>query len=285
MRKNYYEDLTNGINLSDEDKKQSIFDNWQNVAANYGEQEDATIRDLLLRDLNTKQVCKFIDKDNDIIDIGCGNGFATAIYSDSAKSAIGVDYIPQFIEKANKVHCKKNLRFRVGDILDLSNIIQKYGKFDVVIAERTLINLVSWDDQKKAIKQLDSILKQNGLLILTEVTIQGHESMDILREKHGLPILEKHWNNLYIDEKAMMDYLMQSNYGHDTCYSLIHKYTFGFYSIISKVLYPCLVYPEESAFNSHINKIAAEFDPQIPINGIGHQRLFVFKKHYDLAYL
>ena len=282
MRKNYYEDLTSGISPSNEDKRQLIFENWANTAKDYGDEPDATIRDLLLRKLNTAETCKFIQNTDRIIDIGCGNGFATKSYASCADSGIGVDYIPAFVEKANEINGGQNLQFLTGDILDLSSIKKEYGEFDKVIAERTLINLVSWDDQKKAIGQLDSLLRPGGLLILTEVTIQGHESIDNLREKYGLSILEKHWNNVYIDENMLLDHLSQSSYGHGVAYELIHKYTFGFYSLVSKVLYPYMIYPDEPSFDSRINKAAAELEFVYPIDNLGHQRLFVFRKNTNL---
>jgi len=276
MRKNYYEDLVGDKELSIEEKSAKIFENWSNVANEFGEEPSATIRDLYLRELNTKFVIEYLNDSDFIIDVGCGNGFATSDYADHSKNAVGVDYVPEFIESAWKLHKKDNLEFMVGNILNLENIRKRFGQFDNVIAERTLINLVSWEDQQTALKELDSLLKINGLLILTEVTLQGHKSIDDLRLKYGLPIIEKHWNNCYIDEDLLLSYLANS-------YDLVKRYNFGFYTLISKVIYPASIYPEEPKFDAMVNKMASELDSIYHIdNAPGHQVVFVFKKNRDM---
>lgn len=278
MRKEYYHDLTSDKDTLNE-RKEKIFENWSNVAKEYGDSPSATIRDLYLRDLNTKITVNYLEKSDSVIDVGCGNGFATSYYANYVKKAIGVDYIPAFIESAKELHKKENLEFVVGDILNLGDIKNQFGKFDRVIAERTLINLVSWEDQQKAIKELDSLLKIGGLLILTEVTLQGHKSIDDFRVRFGLPIIEKHWNNCYIDEQALMIYLEHS-------YEPIERHSFGFYSLVSKVIYPASIYPKEPEFDSELNRIAHDLDSIIKIkNAPGHQVFFVFKKISDLMSL
>jgi SAM-dependent methyltransferase len=263
--------------VSSEEKSKKVFENWSNVAKDNGESPDASIRDLYLRDLNTKYVISYLDDSDTIIDIGCANGFATSKYANCVKRAIGVDYIPEFVKYANKLHKRDNLQFIVGNILDLGGIKEIYGTFDKLVIERTLINLCSWEDQKRALCEADNLLKIGGLLILTEVTLQGHESIDSLRIKYGLPILEKHWNNSYIDENLLMAHLENS-------YFLIRRYNFGFYSLISKVIYPASIYPEEPRFDADINRIASELDQIFRIsNGPGHQVLFVFKKETPIG--
>ncbi len=277
MRNEYYKDLTDGKELSMEARSKAVHDNWENVAKEFGNREDATIRDLCLRALNTEKTCKYLCHTDKIIDVGCGNGFATAEYSKHVRSAVGVDYIPEFVSQANRLHKDHdNLRFVVGDIRDLSSVKDTYGKFDKVIAERTLINLASWDEQKKAILELDSLLVPYGLMILTEVTVQGHESVDKIRTSIGLPIIEKHWNNVYIDEDRL-----RGVFG--TAYTFVTRESFGLYSLISKVVYPYLIYPEEPKFDASINKLAAELDQLFEIrNEIGHQVFWVFRKVCDI---
>jgi ubiquinone/menaquinone biosynthesis C-methylase UbiE len=274
MRKDYYKDLVGDQELSKEGKSKKIFENWSNIAQEFGEEPSATIRDLYLRALNTQFVLKYLADSDVVVDIGCGNGFATSCYADHSKKTVGVDYIPEFVESARKLHKKDNLEFMVGNILNLENI--RFAQFDKVIAERTLINLVSWEDQQTALKELDSLLKINGLLILTEVTLQGHKSVDDLRSKYGLSIIEKHWNNCYIDEDLLLLYLADS-------YDLVERYNFGFYSLISKVIYPASIYPEEPKFDAMVNKIASDLDSIYHINNSpGHQVVFVFRKNREI---
>lgn len=272
----YYKDLTQGRELSPEERKKLVRKNWMDIAEKYGKQPDATIRDLYLRKLNTIAVNQYIEKNDSVIDVGCGNGFASVEYARTAKFTLGVDYVQKFIDEANELHreviATKNLRFLVGDVLDLSEIKRKYGEFDKVISERTLINLLSWDEQMQALDQLSSLLKLKGLLLLTEVTLQGHESIDKIRQEFCLPVIEKHWNNVYLDENVLVDYLAES-------YSLIARENFSLYILLSRVVNAALSLPNEPSFDAPINEIAFRLSQKFSINdGPGHQVLFVFQK-------
>lgn len=273
-----YEDLNVGKELSLEQRKESVYNNWVNVAKKYGEQPDATIRDLYLRELNTLAVIQYLQEDDSIIDIGCGNGFATAEYAKIVRQTIGIDYIEGFVEKSKELHTEiiadRDLSFIVGDILDLSKIKEEYGQFDKVISERTLINLASWDEQRQALDQLSSLLEVGGLLLLTEVTLQGHERVDEIRQQFNLPILEKHWNNVYIDEVLLLDYLLCSG-----LYTLVVRESFSLYTLLSRVVNAVLALPNEPSFDAPVNEIAFRLSQKFSIeNGPGYHVLFVFRK-------
>lgn len=275
-RAEYYTDLIKKRRVSSKQRSELVRKNWEDVASEYGEQPDATIRDIFLRELNTMAVLKHINSKDKIIDVGCGNGFATAEYAKKARYTLGVDYITGFIDKAKQLHRaiirENRLQFKVGDILDLFPIRQEYGQFDCVISERTLINLASWSQQCKALDELDSLLKVRGKLILTEVTLQGHKSVDRIRRRFRLEVLEKHWNNVYIDENKLIRYLKKH-------YMLIRRESFSLYILLSRVVNAVLSRPREPSFDAPINKIAFELSQEFSLSqDLGHQILFVFRK-------
>jgi SAM-dependent methyltransferase len=119
----------------------------------------------------------------------------------------------------------KNLKIVDGDILELSAYP---GRFDVIITERVLINLPSWDLQKHAIEQIWQALKPGGLYLLLENTHDANDVVNAYRERVGLPAIPIHWHNhfLHIDEfKKFID----------GKFDLIERKGFNLYYFLSRV--------------------------------------------------
>lgn len=276
QRIEYFTDLTAGKDLDTAERAKCIYENWKKAAQSRGLKPDATIRDLYARALNTEAVVKYIKDTDRVLDVGCANGFATVKYAEKAEFTIGVDYVAEFITHAHDLHknlVKANkLDFLEADILNLGWIKDLYSQFDKVICERTLINLSSWDQQKQALDQLGSLVRVGGLLLISEATVQGHESVDKVRLQFGLDILEKHWNNLYIDETVLEKHLSRD-------FHLVSKESFSLYILLSRVINAALSLPKEPRFNAPINKLAYELSHSFSVKeSVGHTVFFVFKK-------
>jgi ubiquinone/menaquinone biosynthesis C-methylase UbiE len=227
-----------------------------------------------MRKLNTETVLKYISAKDTLVDIGCGNGYATAEYAKKAKFTLGIDYLPDFIRLAKIKYSKfirsNKLDFKVGDILRLQQAVK--NPVSIVVCERTLINLPTWSDQKKAILNIFQILKPSGKLLLTELTKQGHEMIDDLRYKLGLPQVEKYWSNHYLDEPQFENYIKG-------LFKIEYSQRFGTYCMISKAFYPLLIKPKPPRYKSKINKLAYEIAKIYPgITSPSHTKFYVLKK-------
>lgn len=271
------QDLIQGRQVSSAERKRLVKDSWESVAAHYGMRPDGNMRDQYARKLNTQETLKYIAEGDRIIDVGCGNGVATVEYARVADYTLGVDYVEAFVEAAAALRKELvdagKLEFAVADVTDLGPIKEQYGQFDKVVCERTLINLSCWDEQRSALGELLGLLRLGGHLLLSEVTIQGHERVDKLRTRYGLEPLEKHWNNIYIDEPALFAYMSSHE-----C-QLVHSESFSLYVLLSKVLNAFLALPYEPNFDDPINKLAFELSEDFSIQEkIGHTVFFLFKK-------
>jgi len=231
-----------------------------------------TIRDHYFRLLEIDEIRKLIKGKNQVLDIGCGNGYSTIQYAQDVNNIYGVDYSKNLIAGAKELLKKShldNIEFKVGDVLRLP--FEK-EKFDVVIGERLLINLPNWDLQKKAIKEIARVLNKNGLYICVEVTMQGHERMDYYRKMFGLSILEKYWHNLYLDEACYIPFV-------NKYFAISEIKRFGMYQFLSKVMYPLLTAPKEPKFISRFNQVAMEIGKKITnFDDCSHQVMFVLRK-------
>ncbi len=101
-----------------------------------------------------------------VLDVGCGYGrLAQPLLKRFPKVVVyGIDVAPTSIKLFNK-----NLRPRGrAKVADVRKVPFKNEYFDVVFMVTTLMYLPSKNDQKKAIKELFRVLKQNGKFIFIE---------------------------------------------------------------------------------------------------------------------
>ena len=256
---------------------QTIREFWNNLAEKYDTDPTTTIRDIHFKYLEIDEIRKFLQPEDKVLDVGCGNGLQTIHYSQDVKEITGIDFAEKMIDVANKIASqfpdesiilKNNLKFAVGDIL---NINFQNNSFDKVIVERVLINLPTKEDQIKAVSELYRVCKTDGLVIMVESTKQGHDRVDFFRKLFDLGPIQKHANNLYIDEIEFMDILKGK-------FNIVEVKRFGMYHFISKVLYPLFIHPEEQQFNSKFNELARKIGSKITdFEGCSHHVMFILK--------
>jgi len=254
---------------------------WDGEGKELGNSICACIRDNEFRKLEIEYLKKYLEGKEKVLDLACGNGYCTVYFSQWAKEIIGADYSEALIEAAKKlvknfpdkdVQIKDNIKFEVASALELP-YPDKY--FDVVVAQRLLVNLPDEELQKKAVKEIYRVLKPEGIYIFSEATFQGHDNINHIRSMFGLSDMERHWHNLYIDEEKFTPFL-------NKYFDLIENNRFGFYHFISKVVHPLVVSPEEPKFDSKINivaRIVASKMPKIPeLEKSSHHLCLILKK-------
>lgn len=251
---------------------------WNHLAEKYDTDPTTTIRDMHFKYLEIEEIKKLLQPGDRVLDAGCGNGLQTIYYSQEVKEIVGIDFANKMIDVAKKIASefsdknlvlRNNLKFMTGDIL---NIKFPNDSFDKVIVERVLINLPTKEDQLTAMEEIYRVCKKNGLVILVESTKQGHDRVDFFRKLFDLEPIQKHKNNLYIDEIEFMDILKGK-------FNIIEVKRFGMYHFISKVLYPLFVYPEEQQFDSKFNELARKIGSKITdFEGCSHHVMFILRK-------
>jgi hypothetical protein len=137
--------------------------------------------------------------------------------------------------------------FQAADVLAL----EASPPFDVVTAQRLLINLPTREDQRAALVRLRAHVRDGGALMLGETTLQGYDRTDAYRARYGLPPLERYWHNLYLDESRLGEW---SEAGWDVDGVL----GFDTYMLLSKVVYPAACGPGNCTFLSAANTAAME---------------------------
>lgn len=198
-------------------------------------------------------ILKNIEKDFNVLDLGCGNGKVTFEIAKIAKMVQGVDISETIIEKA-KLLATDNLSFSIGDVTDL-----KYedNSYDFVLSERCLINLESYERQLCAISEIHRVLKKGGIYLMLETSKQGIESVRKYRKQFNLKETTVPWHNQPIDEEKLIKDI-------EGIFSIQEKVYLGMYFFISRILHPLLVAPHKPKFDDKINQIALEIAKKIP---------------------
>ena len=114
---------------------------------------------------------KFVDNGDKILDLGCGNGRLLKLLKDKDIDYIGIDSSKRLIEIARKSWTShaRSIKFIVADVLDLPF---QNNSFDKIFSIAVFHHIPSKKFRLEFLKQAKSVLKPNGLLILTAWNLQ-----------------------------------------------------------------------------------------------------------------
>jgi SAM-dependent methyltransferase len=220
-----------------------------------------TARDPSLQDLVETACERWIEPHMRLFDIGCGDGHSTVRFARRAASAVGFDYITNFVEMARangrRAECR-NLTFDQANVLDLASVRERHGLADVVVTIRCLINLPEWNLQRQAVEEIAKTVKPGGLYLLSEGWLEGFDGLNTLRARAGLEPLNLVKYNSLMSRHAFEDFVTP-------LFEIAHYENLGFYLAMSRVLQPQVVKPEPPQHTHRINSAAAE----LLKNGVG----------------
>jgi SAM-dependent methyltransferase len=185
----------------------SIRDYWEERASSDGSVQSTT-QDVYLREIELRalsaQMARFSPMD--VADVGCGDGRTTLHLAKQFPTTefFGCDYSPAMIKNANRVlsnAAASNVKFGEHDICEP---IQ--GSYDLIYTTRCLINLPSWDLQKKGIENIFSALRKGGIYVMVENFIEGHNNFNKIRSQYNLPEIKVRDHNLFFDRRKLLDF-------------------------------------------------------------------------------
>ncbi len=178
---------------------------WESRAADPSlDATQVTHPDVWQRWLEIETIKRLLWRQAVVIDVGCGNGFATKQLAPLVKSIVGVDQSEGMIRRAKEEGAlPSNATFEVADVLDLSPA--QVGTFDVALTIRCLINLPDWQMQQRALANIAGILKPGGLYIFVEGLREGRATLNSLRKSVGLAEMPVVWHNLDFEGERTSD--------------------------------------------------------------------------------
>ena len=129
----------------------------------------------------------------------------------------------------------RNVEFDQTNVLNLSSVRERYGTANIAITIRCLINLSSWEYQKRGIDEIAATLQPGGYYILSEGWSEGWNGLNRLRVRCGLEPMQLVKYNQLLDREQFEDYCRHS-------FEVIHYRGLGLYMLVSRIIQPLLVY-------------------------------------------
>ena len=278
-----YLEYSSGHNAQQLYESMSIKERTECVRARYddrnGLQPYSTSRDFNLKELEIGFIRSHLPTGR-ILDIGCGNGYTLLSLAQQCESSfIGLDFSDNMVDSARKLMSntkglKSTPEFRVSDVRHLPF---EDESFDCIISERCLLNLPSRKDQYDTIREVHRVLKHGGAYLMIEGSEDGLSRLNDLRVKVGLPtipsISPSNPAALKFKEAELDPFLHR-------LFNIEVTQFFGTYYLISRVVHPLLVQPEEPRFDAKINEVARHIAEVLPdVAKLGHIKAYKLVKH------
>jgi SAM-dependent methyltransferase len=219
----------------------------------WGDPNTRSLIDSNLKELEIDFISRYLKEEHEVADIGCGDGNTIVNIASKVKSILGIersDYLKNMaIQKLaeNKI---ENASICSGDILETDFC----EEFDIVITERVLINLPSWELQYQALENIHRSLRVGGLYLMVENTNDGHNALNKLRQAVGLKPIEVHWHNLYLDHEVFCDAIKDK-------FEILERNGFSLYYFLTRVYTQMFANFTGSGVNAKADKIFELSDP------------------------
>lgn len=187
---------------------QIIKDHYKNIASSFGLDPKATLEDDFIRSVEIsffeqelERFCHLKKTSIHVMDLGCGNGHLLSILSKKFPRVkfCGVEFSKELLTLAQSRDLP-NVRFFHGDCRKEETFVSKY---DVIITERVIINLLKGRDKIKTFQNISRHLRPGGLYLMCESFREPLYNLNRARSEVGLGALEESCHNSYILENML----------------------------------------------------------------------------------
>jgi ubiquinone/menaquinone biosynthesis C-methylase UbiE len=244
---------------------------WNERAARIENDIEVNIMDIFQRELEYDYVCRYLQSDMRVLEVGCGNGFSTNRFRSLVRHIDAFDYADNMIARARERFGETNNSFIHDNALAPKNLGSDY---DAAICVRVLINLRNLDEQRRALSNIARLVRANGLLILVEGFTEGFAALSDLRRQVDLPPLEPAKINFYSSVNDLMPDL-------EADFTLEDQFHLGAYDYLTRVMYPLVVGPDNakhnSVFSERCQELARAFNPDC-FAGLSRVRGLILRK-------
>lgn len=173
-----------------------------------------------------------------VLDLGCGNGILLQALRERFPELplTGLEYTPELYELA----CSRqlpNTTLVLGDMRSPTGLTPPY---QIIITERSVINLRNWGEQKRALEHIARMLSFPGRYIMIESFEEPRLELAQARKEMGLKPVPPSVQNVYLKEK-MIKTLKQEGLFERSTSNGPNQLSHHFY--LSRVLHPTIRVP------------------------------------------
>jgi len=231
---------------------EQVLQHYREEAEKYGPSKQSTMKDAHVRDMEVSKIVECLSHFSEekkklippgycleprILEVGCGNGYtAEQIVKLANLSLKGIDLCEPMIRIARRRRLGRRLGVMTFEVGDVTSMKFKDESFDIVFSERCLINLVSWENQKKALNEIHRVLTFKGVFLMVEAFTDGLDDLNRARDAVGLPPIPMPSFDLYLDKKEFFEYIFKFEDLKWCPPNFLSTYYFG-----TRVIYPALI--------------------------------------------
>ena len=230
-------------------------------------------RDVVAKQLEIEAIATYVKDGMKVLEIGCGNGITAIELARRYDADIwAFDYAEEMVSAAQSfaksASCKGNIFFQVGDVLKMPHFDKK---FDLIYTERVLINLQSWESQRRAIMDICGLLSNGGVYVMCENSQDGLDKINTLRLQAKLNNIEPPWHNRYFRDSEIEQINTPG-----VMLEEINTYSSTYY-FISRVVNAWLAAKNgiEPDYDADINQLALQLPP---VGDFGQGRIWLWRK-------
>ena len=228
---------------------------WNDRAITEQKKESVNIADHVQRDLEIDALLKNIHTEDNLLEVGCGNGFLTNILREHVTFVDAFDYAENMVAQARALYGERNNRFFHDNVLNPSHWSQGY---DTIVCVRVLINLRNLEEQAQAVRNMYGALKPHGRLLLFEGYINGFEALNELRLSCGIEKLIPAKINCYSPVEELCRVF-------EDMFTVQEVFHTGCFDFLTRLVYPALAGSEKALgpgeFHNKIHIIAKKYNP------------------------
>lgn len=249
---------------------------WENQAEVHQASHQASWGDNWMIDLEIETIGRHIAEHDDVLDVGCANGYSTFRQFESRKprSITGIDFSENMIREAAKKNADQKfgdkVSFKVGDV---RSIQFPDNSFDVVYTTRVIINLPNWEQQVQGIRELLRVARPGGKVVLSEAFWEPLVLLNSLRAIKQLKPLVEHDFNRYLKKSSLEAFLEKEGLSFE-CEDFSSIYYLGSRFLRELVTDPA-AWP---GYSNPINRLFFEIEKEFSGGGFGIQQAYILHK-------
>lgn len=228
--------------------KETILEHYRKQASEHGLESTSTMLDQTTREIEVSSILSCISYVREresqlrLLEIGCGNGYLLKELRNQFCDIqlTGIDYSPDMIALAQQRRIE-NCEVYQGDVRspDLEP-----SRFDVVVSERCLINVLEREAQDEGLRNVHRVLRPGGYAVIIEAFMDGLQNLNKARTELGLDENTVPHHNLWFDKphflkivSELFDVLTDEELHSE---GLPKSNFLSSHYFISRVFYPCI---------------------------------------------
>ena len=264
-----------------------ILDHYGKEAREYGTDASSTMRDEVTRGSEIAAVLRTLEwlerqgkSVASILDVGCGNGYLLEVLRKARPAAklTGLEYTPDMVALARARNVER-CDVVQGDVRELPF---EADRFDVVVTERCIINVMDVEHQARSLLEVGRVLRRGGHFACIEAFHDSLDDLNAARAELGLPPNEVPYHNLWFRKTwfketiapmfDVVDLAAEGDPGLPSPDFLSSHY------FMSRAVYPAIT-KREVLYNTHFVKFfAAQFARLPPVGSYSPIQFHLLRK-------